>query len=300
MPRRRNTRSKHERSRWLLCSALLILLDGCQPTEPDTPFEVYLSRTDSARSITPPDGLKVPPVTVDLQLNIPWGTLDTLDLVSLSGCSVQTTIGKRNSSLGRHAKPSQRLLLELEYLRLAPQCIALLRDRQRALADVLKAAWHERQAQLPAMVFNATLGSDEYRSFWLAPRAPGDYPVVSLAVAVSALQRINRHVCRWLSGDYQAQNRDFEVLLSQVAGGDAGALLQALHTQSSGVLAADPTIGRLQTLLTTIKTLEAQLASILPLQYRYWMDDRNDRVTEAASTQYHQSLAYLPPPCAIN
>jgi hypothetical protein len=214
MPRRRNTRSKHERSRWLLCSALLILLDGCQPTEPDTPFEVYLSRTDSARSITPPDGLKVPPVTVDLQLNIPWGTLDTLDLVSLSGCSVQTTIGKRNSSLGRHAKPSQRLLLELEYLRLAPQCIALLRDRQRALADVLKAAWHERQAQLPAMVFNATLGSDEYRSFWLAPRAPGDYPVVSLAVAVSALQRINRHVCRWLSGDYQAQNRDFEVLLS--------------------------------------------------------------------------------------
>jgi hypothetical protein len=242
----------------------------------------------------------VPPVTVDLQLNIPWGTLDTLDLVSLSGCSVQTTIGKRNSSLGRHAKPSQRLLLELEYLRLAPQCIALLRDRQRALADVLKAAWHERQAQLPAMVFNATLGSDEYRSFWLAPRAPGDYPVVSLAVAVSALQRINRHVCRWLSGDYQAQNRDFEVLLSQVAGGDAGALLQALHTQSSGVLAADPTIGRLQTLLTTIKTLEAQLASILPLQYRYWMDDRNDRVTEAASTQYHQSLAYLPPPCAIN
>jgi hypothetical protein len=300
MPRRRNTRSKHERSRWLLCSALLILLDGCQPTEPDTPFEVYLSRTDSARSITPPDGLKVPPVTVDLQLNIPWGTLDTLDLVSLSGCSVQTTIGKRNSSLGRHAKPSQRLLLELEYLRLAPQCIALLRDRQRALADVLKAAWHERQAQLPAMVFNATLGSDEYRSFWLAPRAPGDYPVVSLAVAVSALQRVNRHVCRWLSGDYQAQNRDFEVLLSQVAGGDAGALMQALHTQSSGVLAADPTIGRLQTLLTTIKTLEAQLASILPLQYRYWMDDRNDRVTEAASTQYHQSLAYLPPPCAIN
>ena len=300
MPRRRNTRSKHERSRWLLCSALLILLDGCQPTEPDTPFEVYLSRTDSARSITPPDGLKVPPVTVDLQLNIPWGTLDTLDLVSLSGCTVQATIGKRNSSLGQYAKPSQRLLLELEYLRLAPQCIALLRDRQRALADVLKAAWHERQAQLPAMVFNATLGSEEYRSFWLAPRAPGDYPVVSLAVAVSALKRINRHVCRWLSGDYQAQNRDFEVLLSQVAGGDAGPLLQALHTQSSGVIAADPTIGRLQTLLTIIKTLEAQLASILPLQYRYWMDDRNDRVTEAASTQYHQSLAYLPPPCAIN
>jgi len=300
MPRRRNTRSKHERSRWLLCSALLILLDGCQPTEPDTPFEVYLSRTDSARSITPPDGLKVPPVTVDLQLNIPWGTLDTLDLVSLSGCTVQATIGKRNSSLGRYAKPSQRLLLELEYLQLAPPCIDLLRDHNSTLANAIDAAWRQRQKQLPALIFNATLGSDEYRSFWLAPRAPGDYPVVSLAVAVSALKRINRHVCRWLSGDYQAQNRDFEVLLSQVAGGDAGALLQALHTQSSGVLAADPAVGRLQSRLTLVKALETHLASILPLQYRYWMDDRNDRVTEAASPQYHQSLAYLPPHCAIN
>ena len=300
MPRRRNTRSKHERSRWLLCSALLILLDGCQPTEPDTPFEVYLSRTDSARSITPPDGLKVPPVTVDLQLNIPWGTLDTLDLVSLSGCTVQATIGKRNSSLGRYAKPSQRLLLELEYLQLAPPCIDLLRDHNNTLANVLDAAWRQRQKQLPALIFNATLGSDEYRSFWLAPRAPGDYPVVSLAVAVSALQRINRHVCRWLSGDYQAQNRDFEVLLSQVAGGDAGALLQALHTQSSGVLAADPAVGRLQSRLTLIKTLEAQLASILPLQYRYWMDDRNDRVTAAAPDKFLQPPPSLPQPCGIN
>ena len=300
MPRRRNTRSKHERSRWLLCSALLILLDGCQPTEPDTPFEVYLSRTDSARSITPPDGLKVPPVTVDLQLNIPWGTLDTLDLVSLSGCTVQATIGKRNSSLGRYAKPSQRLLLELEYLQLAPPCIDLLRDHNSTLANAIDAAWRQRQKQLPALIFNATLGSDEYRSFWLAPRAPGDYPVVSLAVAVSALKRINRHVCRWLSGDYQAQNRDFEVLLSQVAGGDAGALLQALHTQSSGVLAADPAVGRLQSRLTLVKALETHLASILPLQYRYWMDDRNDRVTAAATDKFLQSPPSLPEPCGIN
>jgi len=300
MPRRRNARSKHERSRWLLCGALVVVLNSCQPVEADTPLEVYLSRTGSARSITPPDGLNVPPLAVDLQLNIPLRTLDTLDLVSLSGCTVQATIGKRNSSLGRYAKPSQRLLLELEYLQLASPCIDLLRDHNNTLANVLEAAWHERQAQLPALVFNATLGSDEFHSLWLAPRAPGNYPVVSLAVAVSALQRINRHVCRWLSGDYKAQNRDFEVLLSQVAGGDAGAMLQALHTQSSGVVTADSAIGRLQTLLTTINTLEAQLARTLPLHYLDWMDDRNDRVTKAASTQYHPSLAYLPPPCGIN
>ena len=300
MPRRRNTRSKHERSRWLLCSALLILLDGCQPTEPDTPFEVYLSRTDSARSITLPDRLKVPPVTVDLQLNIPWGTLDTLDLVNLSGCTVQATIGKRNSSLGRYAKPSQRLLLELEYLRLAPHCIDLLRERHWALANVLDAAWHQRQLQLPALIFNATLGSDEYRSLWLNPGVPAAYPPVSHSAAVSALDRINRDVCRWLSGDYQAQNRNFEVSLSEVAGGGAGALLNAFLTHSSVLFAAGPPSERLQSRLTPVKTLETHLASILPLQYRYWMDDRNDRVTQAASTQHHQPLAHLPSPCPIN
>jgi len=220
--------------------------------------------------------------------------------VNLSGCTVQATIGKRNSSLGRYAKPSQRLLLELEYLQLAPPCIDLLRDHNSTLANAIDAAWRQRQKQLPALIFNATLGSDEYRSFWLAPRAPGDYPVVSLAVAVSALKRINRHVCRWLSGDYQAQNRDFEVLLSQVAGGDAGALLQALHTQSSGVLAADPAVGRLQSRLTLVKALETHLAIILPLQYRYWMDDRNDRVTAAATDKFLQSPPSLSQPCGIN
>lgn len=300
MPYRRNTRRKHACGRWLLYAVLITLLSGCQPVEPDAALEVGASGSGSAQFSVPSDALAEPPAAADLQLDTSSTTLDTLDLMTLSGCSVQTTIGKRNSSLGRHAKPSQRLLLELEYLRLAPPCIDMLRDRQQGLADVLEAAWHERQAQLPTLVFNATLGSDEFHSFWLAPRAPGDYPVVGLAAAVSALQRINRHVCRWLSGDYRAQNRDLEVLLSQVAGGDAGALMQALHTQSSAVVTVDPAIGRLQTLLTTIKTLEAQLASILPLQYLDWMDDRNDRVTETASTQYRPSLIDLPSSCGIN
>ena len=150
MLHRRTPGSQHERSRWLLCSAFLILLDGCQPAEPDTPLEVYLSRTGAVQSIAPSDELKVPPVVVDLQLPIPWGTLDTLDLVSLSGCTVQATIGKRNSSLGRYAKPSQRLLLELEYLRLAPPCIDLLRDAQLGtLANVLDAAWRSGRCNYP-------------------------------------------------------------------------------------------------------------------------------------------------------
>jgi hypothetical protein len=297
MPHPRSAGNKYECGRWLLYATLLALLGGCQRAGPDAAFEVYARGTSSPQLIVPTDALEEPPVAAAMQLDIPSGTLDALDLVSLSGCNVQATIGKRNSSLGRHAKPSQRLLLELEYLRLAPQCINLLRDRHWALANVLDVAWRQRQMQLPTLIFNATLGSDEYRSLWLNPRVPAAYPLVSHSAAVSALDRINGHVCRWLSGDYQAQNRDFEVSLSEIAGGD---LLNALLTHSSGLLAADPPSKRLQSGLTPVKTLETLLASILPLQYRRWMHDRNKRVTEAFPDKSLRSPPYLPPSCGIN
>lgn len=297
MPHPRSAGNKHECGRWLLYATLLALLEGCQRAGPDAAFEVYARGTSWPQSIVPTDALEEPPVAAAMQLDISSGTLDALDLVSLSGCNVQATIGKRNSSLGRHAKPSQRLLLELEYLRLAPQCINLLRDRHWALANVLDVAWRQRQMQLPTLIFNATLGSDQYRSLWLNPRVPAAYPLVSHSAAVSALDRINGDVCRWLSGDYEAQNRDFEVSLSEVAGGD---LLNALLTHSSGLFAADQPSKRLQSGLTPVKTLETLLANILPLQYRGWMHDRNKRVTEAFPDKSLQSPPYLPPSCGIN
>ncbi len=300
MPHRRNTRRKHACGRWLLYAVLITLLSGCQPVEPDAALEVGASGPGSAQFSVPSDALEEPPAVADLQLDTSSDTLDALDPMTLSGCSVQTTIGKRNSSLGRHAKPSQRLLLELEYLRLAPPCVDRLRKRHSHFAQVLQAAWLRTQQRLPALIFNATLGSDEYRSSWLDRRAPADYPLVSHAVAVSALHRITHHVCRWLSGDYQAHNRDFEVSLSEVAGGDAGALLNAHYQNSSGLFASDSVSERLQSRLTPVKTLETQLARTLPLQYRHWMANRNHRVTKATPDQSHQTHPYSPPPCGIN
>jgi hypothetical protein len=73
---------------------------------------------------------------------LPPGKLGALDFLAISGCEVQVTIGKRNSSLGRMAKESQRLLLELEYLALAPECIDYQRRQGRSgVADTLEQAW---------------------------------------------------------------------------------------------------------------------------------------------------------------
>ena len=95
--------------------------------------------------------------------------LDALDFLALRGCALQVTIGKRNSSLGRLAPPSQALLLDLEFLRLAPACIDQLRAQQETeLADLLRSAANHKRADLPRRVFNATLGAEEFQSFWQA------------------------------------------------------------------------------------------------------------------------------------
>ena len=92
-----------------------------------------------------------------------------------------------------------------------------------------------RREQLPALIFNATLGSDEYQAFWRSTPAPGQYPRVSRATASATLSGINEDARRWLGGDYRAQNRALELLLSEVAGGDGGALLAALARQHDWV-----------------------------------------------------------------
>ena len=225
------------------CGCLALSL-GCQPETPDAQFNDYLNRLGRTLNVDVPvigsATLPVTPRVGQLQLDTPSSSLDTLDFLTLRGCAVQITLGKRNSSLGRMAKPSQRLLLELEYLRLAPTCISQQRGNDRkVLANTLQQAWELKRQQLPALIFNATLGGAEYRSFWRAAKIPSNYPVATNSQVISALLAINNHSRRWLAGDYEAHNRDFEILLSDVAAGDGSALLRSLARQHEWLAAAN-------------------------------------------------------------
>lgn len=308
-----------------LCCAALVLLPACQPSGPDAPFEIYLSKLGAALSVAPsllPDAAPTPPMVATLQQAMPASPIDRLDLLQLSGCAVQANIGRRQSSLGQFAKPSQRLFLELEFLRLAPACSGRLRDgNQQAVADMLDAAWREKQAQLPALVFNATLGGDEYRAYWLPRPAPGDYPRSRPDAAAAAMVAINDQVQRWLHGDYRARNRDFELLLSAVAGGEGGIRLRDWSRQIEFVAASDRMLEqalaaagaclrhprgnaarrsvaeyftatiqplttrsqqRYQATTTAALALETLLNTGLPAHYRQWMEDRNQHVATLA------------------
>lgn len=209
----------------------------------------------------------------------PPDPLKGVDFLELSGCALQPTLIRHNSNLGRQAKPSQQLLLELEYLQRAPGCITRLRRSQKqALAARLHQAWQLKRAQLPRRIFDATLGSEEYRAFWRVTPHPGHYPRSSDAVAASALVEVNRLVRRWLDGDYRAHNRAFELLLGEVAGGAGGVTLQALSRLDGDPLPGTQDERRYHALLLPIEALEEQLTATLPRPYRSWMKHRNQRL----------------------
>jgi hypothetical protein len=179
------------------------------------------------------------PRSARLQLTVPADSLAALDFLALRGCALQTTVAKRNTSLGRLAAPSQRLLLELEFLRQAPPCIDYLRARDdNTLADALAALMLNKVEQLPARIYNATLASEEFRALWQIPAVLGDYPTQTSSAPITALESISAQARRWLSGDYRADETAFELQLSEVARADAGSLLLALARQRAGLAAA--------------------------------------------------------------
>lgn len=227
----------------LLCGALVGSAQGCQPRGADPTFDGYLGTLAAALSLNPPasqSGRVLPPPSPgSIELSVPNIGLERLDIMALRGCAVQGNIIRRDTSLGRAAKPSQQLLLALEFLRLAPQCIQYLRGRDDALAELLQNGWQQQQAQLPALIFNATLGGDEYGAFWRATRVAGGYPRVSAGETRAALQSIEALARRWLEGDYRAEGRDFELWLAAVAGGAGGAQWETLSRRGDALVAAD-------------------------------------------------------------
>jgi hypothetical protein len=236
-------------ARRVLAALLLAAALGACSRGPGDDLERYLGRLEGALDSTAPAageaGRPLPPRVGALQLTVPRDSIDALDFLALRGCALQVTVGKRNSSLGRLAAPSQRLLLELEFLRLAPACSEQLRDEGRdELAATLERAAAGKREQLPARIFNATLGSEEFRSFWRAPAALGRYPEQTSSEPVSALAAIDALAARWLAGDYRADNEAFELLLSTVARGDGGALLAALALQRQALSRADGILAR--------------------------------------------------------
>lgn len=230
--------------RFVLVALLSTALLACGQGGRETMLEDYLQRL--GRSVSQP---AAPPAFVRA-LGLPrlyddaWTnsapTIGLLEFMRLQACAVQGVIARRNSSLGRQAPPSQRLLNTIDFLRLAPVCIdALTAAGDDELAARLASAVQFKQEHLPRALWQAMLGSQEARAFWRQPPALADYPARTGAGPVVALESLTQLAQAWLAGDYGRDGGELEPLLQIVAGGDGGQLLYALGTLSDALARGD-------------------------------------------------------------
>jgi hypothetical protein len=231
-------------SLWALLLAVA-LMSGCSESS-SLPLDKYLTRL--GRSLDRPiivNAGRLPPLPRgrDLQLELQSQSIGLLDLLALGGCEISITIGNTNSSLGKLASDSQRLLLELEFLSLAPDCIDSLNPPTDAeLIATLQAAMSEKRRMLPARIWNATLGGPEFRAFWKRPRRLDTYPANTGGQILTSLARLAQLSSEWLGGNYQAGSDELERLLGDIRLGDGGALLTSLDLQRSAFAATTPAI----------------------------------------------------------
>lgn len=293
----------------------LALLPGCQPDNHGDSYLRMLEKVLPAGITQPETRFPEPPDAATRVFDSRRGKLANVDILDLRGCDLKKTLIRERSRLGLHAKPSQQLLLLLEFLRVAPACIDQLRQQGNdSLADTLNSSLNERRHRLPQLVFDATLGSTEYKALWSGTPAPRAFPRVAQPAAVSALAGINGFVRRWSAGDYRADNREFELLLGEVAGGSAGSLSHTLSRQEALLAEASrllqgphcdtrnkrnsirwlaaarqyflselrprftASLERLIAFHTALATLERQLSVVLPAKYEHWRVSRNQHI----------------------
>lgn len=252
MARRRQSRlgGVTRRSSWWLC---LFALIGCSDLDTGPAhLDEYLTRLSTVTGVELTAGAPYESGRFDLpreQITKSSSSdrIDLIDFLSLSGCELQVNLGRRNTQLGRAASASQRLLLDLEFMDLVPECISLLKMRgEDELANTLAAVSAEREAQLPDSIARALLLGREWRLFWKGPATLGNYPDDTNSAMTESLSRLADLTRGWLGGNWQASNREVELLLSDLRAGDGGALLAAHSLVSRELARADTLLANTQ------------------------------------------------------
>ncbi|MEM7376364.1 MAG: DUF3080 family protein [Pseudomonadota bacterium] len=238
------------RSPWrFLLSGLFACLLGCSGDPSVARFENYRERLARSVKLAPVDAIPIEPRTRpprrSLALEATEQSIGLLSFLKLYDCALWQTVGERNSALGKVATASQRLFTELDFLRLAPDCIASLKGRgEDALAAQLSTALEIKRHELPIRIWQATLGSEEFEQLWHIPLELGAYDADADLALETPLATLGSWVARWLDGDHRYDSEAFELALGAVRHGNAGYWLRAAALTESQLRAASDTVER--------------------------------------------------------
>ncbi len=222
-----------------LAILLLLSITACSPAEVGAEkFDNYLQRLSrvadvEVESVEATRRPKIPTFSQSRRSNIPNGTLSLIDFLSLSGCALQANIARRNTSMGRTASASQKLILDLEFLRLAPACIELLTQQgETEIAKTLHDNIELRRTHLKQRLFTALLGGPEWQDFWRIPNSLLNYPDNASGDTAQALWILSQRVERFLDGQWTEKDEDLEPLLAKLRVNSGGQLIEAARLQT--------------------------------------------------------------------
>ncbi|MBO6656653.1 MAG: DUF3080 family protein [Pseudomonadales bacterium] len=223
--------------RFLLLALSLPLILSCDVS--NSRLSDYTTRLSRSLEVDKPWLLeRVEPVLPrlrELRQPITESSIDLLDFLSLGGCELQGVIAERNSSLGRLATPTTRLVHELEFLAVAEACAESLSVEDPDLAELLREVIETKERELPMVIFNATLGGEEFRGFW---RARGRDVMVDPEV-IAAVRDLRSSIEGWMSGNYVVDRQAFVDQLDLIRRGQGGDYVQYWFDLSVYLEAAD-------------------------------------------------------------
>jgi len=217
--------------RTLIPVFMCILLSGCGAGGPEADLDEYIDKL--SRVLEQPEdatnGRVMPrlPAVRDLRREAPTESISILEFLQIRQCELQQLVAARNSSLGKLARPSQRLVYQLNFLRTGEACLARMGESHPELSAILARALEQKRQQLPEFIWQATLGGEEFRSFWrfgggsLPPTFDSD------GTLSPALEQLLEDARRWLRGDYRVDEARLERLLGRIADGNGGVQLRA-------------------------------------------------------------------------
>ena len=240
--RRRHRASWGRKPVWAVLIAS-VLLTACGGDPAQDRFDNYRERLarslkESDVAVQPVDAARRPERRA-LRVAQADQRIGLLDFLKLHECAVWQVVGERNSALGKVAPASQRVFGDLDFLRLAPDCIDSLEAKgETRLAETLDEALTLKREELPIALWQATFASEEFERLWHVPERLGDYDPGADLPLETALDTLEHWITRWLAGDYRYDASAFESALGVIRNGNAGYWLRAAAITEAQLAAA--------------------------------------------------------------